>query len=254
MVAADAKAELQELVGKVKAKIQAGKTTEADLSDELKAFDALLAEHKGEKTDDVAQILVMKAMLYVQVIKDDPKAVAVLTELKTDFPDTTLGKKADGMITALSKQEDAQKIQNGMVAGTQFPDFAEKDLDGKPLSVANYKGKLVMVDFWATWCGPCVGELPNVQKIYEKYHAKGFEIIGVSLDKDKDKLTAFIKEKNMAWPQYFDGQGWQNKLAVQYGVESIPATFLLDKNGKIIAKDLRGEALDAAVAKALTVQ
>jgi len=116
--------------------------------------------------------------------------------------------------------------------------------------VEQQKG-LVLVDFWATWCGPCRAELPNVLKTYQKYHAKGFEIVGISLDDDQAKLTAFIKQQNMVWPQFFDGQGWQNKLAVKYGVESIPATFLLDGTGKIIGKDLRGEELDQAVGDAL---
>jgi len=135
--------------------------------------------------------------------------------------------------------------------GAAFPDFDEKDLAGNPLSIANFKGKVVLVDFWATWCPPCVAELPNVLKAYEEYHPKGFEIIGISLDKDRQKLDSFIKQKQMTWPQYFDGQGWENKLSQKYGVNSIPATYLLDKEGKIIGSNLRGEALDAAVAKAL---
>ena len=110
---------------------------------------------------------------------------------------------------------------------------------------------LAIVDFWATWCGPCVAELPNVLKAYEKHHAEGFEIIGISLDKDKAKLESFTKEKNMPWQQFFDGLFWNNKLSTKYGVNSIPATYLLDGEGKIIGKNLRGEALEAAVAKAL---
>ena len=88
-------------------------------------------------------------------------------------------------------------------------------------------------------------------KSYEKHHPKGFEIIGVSLDQDEKKLKGFIEEKKMTWQQFFDGKGWGNKLAGKYGVQSIPATYLLDGEGKIIAKDLRGEELDAAIAKAL---
>jgi thiol-disulfide isomerase/thioredoxin len=126
-------------------------------------------------------------------------------------------------------------------------------MTGKPLSIANYKGKVVLLDFWATWCPPCRAELPNVLKTYKEYHAQGFEIIGISLDRDQDreKLTSFLEEKNMTWPQFFDGNYWKNKLAVKYGVNSIPATYLLDGQGTIIGKDLRGEELDKAVAKAV---
>ena len=245
---ADATMELKALVVKVKDDLAAGKTTESDLADDLKQFDVLLAEHKGEKTDDVAHILYMKAMLYAQIFHDEAKADELMAQLKTDFKDT-------GFVATLVQQETAgaaaKKIQDALAVGTKFPDFNEKDVDGKPLSIANYKGKVVMIDFWATWCGPCVGELPNVIATYQKHHAQGFEIIGVSLDQDQTKLTDFIKSKDMTWQQFFDGQGWGNKLAVKYGIESIPATFLLDGDGKIIGKDLRGEALEAAVTSAL---
>lgn len=147
---------------------------------------------------------------------------------------------------------DEAKIDlKALPVGSAFPDFAETDLDGKPMSVGNFKGKIVLVDFWATWCGPCVGELPNVLKAYEKFHGKGFEIVGISLDSDKGKLTSFIKEKNMPWQQFFDGGGWKNKVSQHYSVNSIPATYLVGKDGKIIAANLRGEALDQALAKAL---
>ncbi len=248
----DAKAQLKELVGKVQAQLKAGKTTEADLAPCLKEFDALLAKHPGEKTDDVAQILLMQAMLYVQVLEDMDKGLALINKLKTDFPETKQGKNADTTIAGLQKQQASAKLRSSLVVGTKFPDFAEKDLAGKPLSIANYKGKVVLLDFWATWCGPCVGELPNVLKTYQNHHAKGFEIIGISLDKEEKTLTDFLKAKGMAWPQFFDGKFWENKLAVKYGINSIPATYLLDGEGKIIAKNLRGEALEKAVEKALT--
>ena len=244
----DATQELKALVQKVRTDIQSGKTTEADLSDDLKQFDTLLAEHKGEKTDAVAQILYMKAILYSQVIHDTAKGEALMNQLTNDFSGTAFVAKLEKQ---QAQEAQAMKIQAGLVEGAQFPDFNEKDVMGKPLSIANYKGKVVMIDFWATWCPPCRGEIPNVVATYQKYHDKGFEIIGVSLDSDQEKLLSFIKENNMTWQQYFDGQGWNNKLAVKYGIESIPMTFLLDGNGKIIGKGLRGEELTDAVANAL---
>jgi thiol-disulfide isomerase/thioredoxin len=249
--AADAKAQLDELVQKVKAKLQTGKNKEQDFAEELKAFDTLQAEHQGEKTEDVAQIPFMKGLLYTQVFGNDEKAVEILNQVKTDFPETGLAKKAEQVVASIASQAAAKKTQATLVEGVQFPDFEEKDLEGNPLSLSKFKGKVILVDFWATWCGPCIAELPNVLKAYEKYHDKGFEIVGISLDSEKEKLTAFIKKNKMPWPQYFDGKGWQSKLGEKYGITAIPATFLLDKDGKLLAKDLRGDALDKAVEQAL---
>lgn len=248
---ADAKAELKSLVGKIQAKLKEGKKTEADLGPELKEFDEILAKHKDEKTDDTAQVLLMKAMLYLQVLDDADKGVALVQQLKRDFPETQQGKNADEVLDSIKKQAEGKKIQRSLAEGTKFPDFDEKDIDGKPLSIASYKGKVVLIDFWATWCGPCVGELPNVLKAYEANHGKGFEIIGISLDSDEKKLRAFTKERKMTWQQFFDGKGWGNKLAAKYGVNSIPATYLLNGEGVIIGKDLRGNDLDEALNKAL---
>lgn len=239
-----AASEFAQLMTKVQARMKEGKKTEADLADELKEFDALLAKHKDEKTDDVAQILYMKAMLYNQVLNDSNKGEELIAQLRKEFPDSR-------QVASLKKQDEAKKIQDALAVGTKFPDFDEKDMTGKPLSIANYKGKVVLIDFWAVWCGPCVAELPNVLKAYEKHHAQGFEIIGISLDRDQARLEKFIEEKHMPWPQFFDGLYWSNKLAVKYGVNSIPATYLLDGEGKIIGKNLRGEALEQAVAQAL---
>jgi peroxiredoxin len=246
-IAADAdpiRTELQALITKINAKLTAGQKTEADLAPELKEFDALLAKHKSEKTDEVAEVLFMKADLYQEVFKDSKKADGLMSQLQKDFPDTEAAKRAKQI-------QEVNKVRANLTEGTKFPDFSEKDLEGKPLSVANYKGKVVLVDFWATWCPPCRAELPNVIKTYEANHKAGFEIIGISLDQDKQKLATFIKDKNMTWAQYFDGKGWQNVLAQKYGVQSIPATYLLDRQGVIIGKDLRGVELEQAVTKAL---
>jgi thiol-disulfide isomerase/thioredoxin len=246
----DPAVELRSLVAQIRTKLAQGQKAEGDFAPELKQFDNLLAEHQGEKTDAVAKILYMKATLYGEVFGDTPKADALTKQLKTDFQGTQF-------VALIERQEakaaESKKIQDSLAIGTKFPGFDEQDVNGKPISVSNYKGKVVMVDFWATWCGPCRGEIPNVVATYQKYHNKGFEIVGVSLDQDKQKLLDYTQQQNMAWPQFFDGQGWNNKLAVKYGIESIPASFLLDGNGNIIAKNLRGEKLEAAVAKAVAV-
>jgi thiol-disulfide isomerase/thioredoxin len=247
----DVTVELQQLVESTKVKIQAGANTEAALSEELKAFDALLAEHKDEKTEAVAQVLLMKAMLYVEVIKDYDKGGELLEQLKAGFPETQAGQNADKVLGSLDQMKETMKIQSALKPGVAFPDFNEKDLAGEPLSIARFKGKVVLVDFWATWCVPCRGELPNVLAAYKEYHDKGFEIIGISLDQDENTLKTFIKEKGMGWPQYFDGKRWGSKLGQKYGINSIPMTFLLDRDGKIVAKGLRGAALDEQLAKLL---
>lgn len=246
-----AEVQLKELVAKVGVKLKADKRTEADLADELKEFEALLLEHKDEKTEGVARILFMKAMLFVEVLEQPDKGVPLVKKIQSDFPGTDAAKEADKLLKEIEHQAEVAKVQSQLVVGAIFPGFEEKDVDGKPLSIAAFKGKVVLVDFWATWCGPCVRELPNVIKAYEKYHDKGMEIVGISLDNEEDALRAFMKKNKMTWQQYFDGKGWQNRLAVKYGVNSIPATYLLDKEGKIIAKDLRGEELVAQLEKAL---
>ena len=244
--------QLKSMALQVQAKIKAGQTTEADLKPEIKTLDDLIASEQGAKTDEAAQLVLMKAMLYLQVMKNDEKGAAIIRQMKTDYPDTKFAKGADKILDDIAKEAVARKIQDGLKAGAVFPDFSELDLDGKPLSIASRKGKVVLVDFWATWCRPCRAELPNVIKTYQKHHSQGFEIIGVSLDSDRDKLDLFLKQQDgMTWPQYFDGQGWGNKLAGKYGVEAIPFALLIGPDGKIIGKDLRGEDLEAAVAKAV---
>ena len=125
------------------------------------------------------------------------------------------------------------------------------DLKGEQIDISQYKGKVVLIDFWATWCGPCIGELPNVLDTYSKYHDDGFEIIGISLDRDRTRLEEFIEKRNMPWPQYFDGKGWKNEISTGFGIHSIPSTFLLDGQGIVRYTNLRGSSLEQAVADIL---
>ena len=129
------------------------------------------------------------------------------------------------------------------------PNIKQATPEGGEMALSELRGKYVLLDFWASWCGPCRRENPNVVAMYQKYHKKGFDIFSVSLDKDKGRWLQAIEKDNMTWHHVSDLRGWANEAAAIYGVRSIPRTFLLDPEGNIIAKNLRGEALQAKLAE-----
>lgn len=128
-------------------------------------------------------------------------------------------------------------------------------LDGREVDMEKLRGKIVLLDFWATWCVPCVAELPNLKAAYQKFREQGFEVIGISLDRaeDRQKLIDFVKEEDLPWPQHFAGDGHYttSEISKHFGVVGIPATFLLDQRGMICAINLRGEQLTSNVQKLL---
>jgi len=129
--------------------------------------------------------------------------------------------------------------------------FTQPDVFGKPVSLASFKGKYVLIDFWASWCGPCRRESPNVLAAYQKYKAKGFEVLGISLDRGKDKAAWLeaIKTDGLTWTQVSDLNGWENQVAKLYGIEEIPQNYLIDPNGIIVAKNLHGDMLNEKLAE-----
>jgi len=135
--------------------------------------------------------------------------------------------------------------------GKVLPDFSQADTAGNALSLSSLQGKYVLVDFWASWCGPCRQENPNLVTAFQKYKDKNFIVLGVSLDKAKKPWIDAIQMDNLTWPQVSDLKGWQNAAAQQYQIYSIPQNFLLDPEGKVIAKNLRGPALEQTLSNIL---
>jgi len=135
--------------------------------------------------------------------------------------------------------------------GAMAPQFTQNDPNGNPVQLSSFKGKYLLIDFWASWCGPCRAENPNVVKAYAKYHEQGFDILGVSLDNDKgrEKWLNAIQKDSLTWTQVTDLKYWNNEVAKLYAIRSIPQNFLLDPTGKIIAKNIRGEALQNKLAE-----
>ena len=214
---------------------------------DLAGFDKLLAKHAGEKTDAVAQILYMKAMLYIQVLDNRTRARRSSGKSRRIIPTPAWQKRRqdagqDGQAGRGEKNPDA-----ALAPGSAFPDFSEKDLSRQPHFRRRAQGQGRDGGFLGDVVRPVPrANCPTSSPPTRNSTRKGFDIIGVSLDSDHDKLDAFLKQQDgMTWPQFFDGQGWSNKLAAKYGVESIPFTILVGADGKIIGTDLRGEALGA---------
>ncbi len=158
----------------------------------------------------------------------------------------------------LSPSPDYQKLEERIIilervdVGMPLLDFQQASADGDTIALSDFKGKLLLIDFWASWCRPCRIENPHVVALYNDYHHLGFEILGVSLDTNREKWLQAIKDDGLEWPQVSDLRGWENRASELYGVRSIPHTVLISPDGIILEKNLRGDALRAKVAELLS--
>ena len=167
--------------------------------------------------------------------------------LNRRFPNTKMTKEFSEYYVKISTRQHMRTNSEPVDIGAKAPMFALPSSDGTIVSLSSFKGKYVLLDFWASWCAPCRGENPHVVAAYQKFKDKGFTVLGVSLDNSKDAWMRAINDDHLTWTQVSDLKGWSNAVALMYAVQSIPTNFLIDPNGQIVARDLRGDQLIEAL-------
>ncbi len=194
----------------------------------------------NDNPDTYISVLLLENYLMRNYLSKE-EVTKIYNKLDKTMQQTNSGKR----ISAVIFKKNVVKI------GEKAPNFSANSPEGKRISLKETLGKVTIIDFWASWCGPCRGENPNVVALYNEFHAQGLNIIGVSLDKDAAKWKEAIAKDGLTWPQISNLKYWNEPIAKMYNVESIPATFILDAKGNIVAKDLRGDALRAKVKELL---
>lgn len=193
---------------------------------------------------------IQQEMPLFQQVKDSLRKSIPKSEYFTSYSEQV--DRTAQQLAAQKQQEEQQAMLDNLIpVGSEAPDFTQNTPEGKPVSLKSLRGKVVLIDFWASWCRPCRMENPNVVKAYNKYHGKGFDIIGVSLDKTKEAWVNAIKQDGLTWNQVSDLQFWNNAAAQQYGVSAIPYSVLVGRDGKVLGKNLRGAELEAKLAEVL---
>ena len=205
------------------------------------SLDTNIAALRKNYPDDLRTA--MAQFIWVDILKarDPERAEGILRDLA--------GNKDPRVAGDAQRQLDSIQMQRKLAK--EPLDLKFKALDGTAVDLGKLHGKVVMVDFWATWCGPCRIEIPNVVATYKDLHKDGFEIVGISLDKDKEKLVSFTSQAGMTWPQYFDGKMWSNEISSRFGINAIPAMWLVDKKGFVRSTEARGSELADQVKKLL---
>ena len=217
--------------------------------------DARIKEIMTE-ADDI-QLKAMKSTWdYIMAHKNDVTPVALIQNVMYELTYDQLAEIINPDVAYFNHPLMARpkKLMEGLKkrsAGTMYTDLTMNDTEGKERKLSEWvgKGNYVLVDFWASWCGPCRAEMPNVVAAYEKYHAKGFDVVGVSFDQKEDAWKKAIEQIGMKWHNISDLKGWQCAASEAYGISSIPSNILVDGEGKIVASDLRGEALHKKLAE-----
>jgi len=188
----------------------------------------------------------------INIEKNLPVYEKVLKALQEKIPASAYTAQLANSVNQYKQQFDLQNKQDQQLGdGKEMPEIKLKNPEGKEIALSSLKGKLVLIDFWASWCGPCRKENPNVVRLYNAYKNKGFEIYSVSLDEEKDKWIKAIEKDGLKWIHVSDLGGWQSSVCSQFNISSIPFTILVSKDGKIIAKGLRGQALEEKVKEIL---